>query len=76
MQTLTSREITDAVELHRQWLNNEPNGVKANFSDCNLFNANFAGTDLRRALFNNANLSYLDLNHADLRGGAISTAQK
>ena len=44
-------ELEKVLELHKKWLNNEPEGVKANLR----------GADLR-----GADLSYADLSDADL----------
>lgn len=57
-------KINEILELHKKWLNNEPDGVRADLSDANLRSA-----DLR-----SADLSCADLSDADLRGADLSCA--
>ena len=61
--------LKETLELHKKWLNDEPDGVKANLSYANLSDANLRGANLR-----GANLSYADLSDADLRGANLSYA--
>jgi uncharacterized protein YjbI with pentapeptide repeats len=61
--------LKEVLELHKKWLNGEPDGVKANLSYADLRDAN-----LRDANLSYANLSYADLRDADLRGTNLRDA--
>jgi uncharacterized protein YjbI with pentapeptide repeats len=50
-------EIKNKLEKHLKWLNNDPNGEKADFTDVILTDANLTGANLRNANFTNANLT-------------------
>lgn len=71
-------DLNHAIELHKKWLNDEPDGQmfdlrradlsNANLSDADLRDANLSGADLRDANLSGANLSGADLSGADLSG--------
>ena len=58
---MTTSELKTILELHKKWLNGEPNGKKADLRYANLRYA-----DLRRANLSDADLSGADLSDADL----------
>ena len=62
MRTITRQELTEILELHKKWLNNEIGGVRANLSGANLSGANLSG----------ANLSGANLRGANLRGANLT----
>lgn len=80
-RTIFQNELNKALELHRKWLDNEPDGVKAdldfkdlryaNLYEANLRYANFYGTDLCCANLSYANLRYASLRCANLRGADL-----
>jgi hypothetical protein len=64
---MLKEELTKVLELHRKWLNNEPDGERAYLEYANLFQADLEGADLRHANLRNADLRGADLYGADLR---------
>ena len=76
--------ISETLELHKKWLMNEPDGVRADLryanlryadlSNANLSNANLRYADLSNADLSNANLSNADLRYANLRYADLSNA--
>ena len=67
-------DLNHAIELHKKWLNDEPDGQmfdlrRADLSGADLSNANLRGADL-----SNANLRGADLRDADLRGADLRDA--
>ena len=74
MQTYTSEELKEILELHKKWLDNKEDGVRANLSYANLRSANLSSADLRYANLRYANLSSADLRDADLSSANLSTA--
>jgi hypothetical protein len=66
---MTPEQLTEILRLHKAWLNNEPNGVRADLSGANLREANLRASDLR-----GANLSGSDLSGSDLSGSDLSWA--
>ena len=40
---MKQEELKKVLELHKKWLNNEPDGVKANLCGRDLWNANLRG---------------------------------
>ena len=81
---MTLREIKKEVlgeilKKHLAWLNDEPDGEKADLSYANLrsadlSSANLRSADLRSADLSSADLSYADLRSADLRYADLSSA--
>lgn len=49
MKKFTQQELDYILELHVKWLNDEPDGVKANLCYANLEGANLEGANLYRA---------------------------
>ena len=80
MKKLTQEQINKILENHRHWLNEDCENwktMKADFSCCDLRNANLNGTILRNAVLigtdlRNANLNGTDLNGTDLRNANLS----
>ena len=73
---MTKEELTNALKLHKLWLNGQKNGVKvdlcgANLSCANLSGANLSGADLRDANLHGANLYGADLYGANLYGADL-----
>ena len=77
-------DLNHAIELHKKWLNDEPDGQmfglsgadlrRADLSGADLSNANLSGADLSGADLSNANLSGADLSGANLRDANLSGA--
>jgi hypothetical protein len=68
MRTLTIEEIKEALEKHTLWLEDNNQGICANFSciDFTKTYLNFSGLDLRESNFSCANLKGYDFNGANL----------
>ncbi len=66
---MTKEELKTVLELHKKWLNDEKDGVRAN-----LLRADLWGADLRGANLREANLREADLLGANLRGANLREA--
>lgn len=62
-------QLQRILELHQKWLDNNPDGVRAN-----LRGADLRGADLRGANLRGADLRWADLREADLRWADLSGA--
>ncbi len=58
---MTESQLKEVLEKHKKWLNNEPDGERANLR----------GADLQRANLRGANLQGADLQRTDLRGADL-----
>ena len=70
---MTARELQEALRLHLLWLDDDPEGVRADLrgadlSGADLSEADLRGADLSRADLRGADLSGANLSRADLRG--------
>jgi hypothetical protein len=80
MKTITQTEINEALGLHAKWLNDEEDGIRADFSECifpsyaNLRSANLFSANLRDADLRSADLSSADLSSSNLRSANLSYA--
>ena len=63
---MTQEQINETLRLHQLWLNNDPEGVKADLR----------GADLRGADLRSANLRYANFNDADLRDADLRYAKR
>jgi hypothetical protein len=78
MKTYTEEELKEILELHKKWLDDEDDGVKADLrvtdlSFANLSCTNLRFTDLRFSDLSSANLSSTDLRWANLRCTNLSS---
>ena len=67
-------DLNHAIELHKKWLNDEPDGQMFDLRRADLSGANLRRADLSGADLSGANLSDADLSGADLRGANLSDA--
>ena len=74
MKTYTKEELNDILRLHKLWLTDDENGVRANLTGADLSGANLSRADLSRANLSGANLSGADLSGANLTGADLSGA--
>ena len=74
MKTYTQDELSKIIELHRLFLKNDPNGVRADLENADLSSADLGYTNLRYANFENADLSNANLENADLREANLKGA--
>ena len=64
-----TKEVKEILKLHKLWLDNDPQGRRAD-----LYGADLCGADLRDANLRDANLYGADLYGADLRGADLRGA--
>ena len=74
MKTYTKEELQEVLRLHKLWLNDDENGVRANLSGANLSGANLSGANLSGANLSRADLSGAYLSRANLSGANLSRA--
>jgi len=67
-------QLKEVLELHKKWLDNEKDGVRANLRGADLRGANLSVADLRGANLYGADLRGADLYGADLRGADLRGA--
>jgi uncharacterized protein YjbI with pentapeptide repeats len=60
---MTQEKLKVVLELHKKWLNNEADGVRADLYGADLFGVDMHGVDLREA-----NMQGVDLRGANMRG--------
>ena len=65
-------KLTEILELHKNWLNEEEGGVRANLRYANLTGAALRRTDLRNGSLRHADLRYANLLDANLSGANLS----
>ena len=58
---MEQKKLDEILEKHQKWLDNEPDGERANLQGANLQEADLQGADLQRA-----NLRWANLQRADL----------
>lgn len=66
-KTMTKNELTEILQLHEMWLNEEEGGAQAKFEDLDLRGLDFRGANLIKADFKDADCSGVDFTGADLR---------
>ena len=74
MKTYTQEELKEILELHKKWLNDEKDGVRANLVNAYLRNADLRYADLYNADLHNANLINADLGHTRLSYANLDSA--
>ena len=71
---MTQGELKIALELHKKWLSNKPDGVKLDLSGTNFYGLDLRGMDLSYADLSGVDLSYVDLSRTNLQGTDLSYA--
>ena len=71
---MTNEELKNICDLHVKWLNDKPDGKRADLRAANLYDANLYGADLRGADLRDANLYDADLRAANLYGADLRGA--
>ena len=64
---MEENQLKNVLELHRKWIDDEPDGKRADLRGADLRGADLRGADLRGADLREANLRGADLRGADLR---------
>ena len=67
-------DLNKILDLHKKWLGNNPDGVRANLGGADLSGADLSGANLSRANLRWADLSGANLRWADLSGADLSGA--
>lgn len=67
-------DLNKILDLHKKWLDNNPDGVRADLSRADLGGADLSGANLSGANLRWANLSGADLREADLREADLRAA--
>ena len=74
MKKLKIEELEKILELHKKWLNDEQEGIRADLSYVDLSKADLRYANLSYANLSEVNLSYADLSEAYLRYSDLSYA--
>ena len=74
MSTYTQEELNEILRLHNLYLENDPEGVRADLEDADLENADLSNADLRRADLRFADLRHANLIYADLSNANLEKA--
>jgi hypothetical protein len=71
---MEKEQLKEILELHKKWLNGEPDGVRADLSGANLSENYLLGADLRKAYMRGTNLRETCMCKANLRKVDLSGA--
>jgi hypothetical protein len=66
LRTILPGALKEILRKHLAWLNDDPEGEKANLRHANLSYADLSSADLRYADLSSADLRHANLRHADL----------
>ncbi len=65
---MTQEQLSQILTDHKEWLNDNGKGKRADLRDADLSRADLSGADLSRANLRGADLSRANLYGADLNG--------
>ena len=71
---MKAEKLQEVLRLHKMWLDDDEEGVKANLEGADLINASLRGANLKDANLKDANLRYADLRYADLEWANLKGA--
>lgn len=71
---MDNEKLSEILEKHKKWLNNEHGGEQANLCGADLRGADLCGADLRKADLCGADLREANLCRADLREASLCRA--
>lgn len=71
---MTKKKLKKVLKLHQKWLQDKPNGVRADLSEEDLQWVDLSNADLREAFLAGANLRMADLSKANLSDADLSYA--
>ena len=63
---MTKEELALILDKHKKWLNDDPDGERADLCDADMRRADLCDADLRRANLRGADMSGADLSGANL----------
>ena len=66
---MTAEKLQEILRKHKLWLEDDPDGERADLSEANMRGADLSGADLRWA-----DLRWADLSKANMRGADLSEA--
>lgn len=73
-QEYSSKQIREMVQAHQKWLNHDPAGKQADFSNQEIRGYDFSKADLRYANFTNAEITECSFEKANLSGANLWNA--
>lgn len=71
---MNAKDLAETLKLHKQWLDDEDEGIRADLSEADLSEANLSGANLSRADLSGADLSGANLSGTDFSGADLSRA--
>lgn len=71
---MTQEKLKVVLELHKKWLNNEADGVRADLYGADLFGVDMHGVDLREANMQGVDLRGANMCGANMRGTILCGA--
>ena len=74
MRKITTEELKEILDKHRQWLIDHDDGERANLSNVDLCNVNLYGVNLAYANMQDADLRWVDLQCANLQYANLRNA--
>lgn len=74
MKKINQIELNKILDLHKKWLDDKPDGKRADLSGLNLSGAILRNANLIKVILEGANLEGADLSCADLRGANLEGA--
>ena len=74
MRIYTQEKLSEILDLHKKWLNDEEGGARADLRYADLRSADLRYADLRYADLRYADLRYADLRYATLRSATLRSA--
>jgi len=73
-ESMDKETVGKILIQHKRWLDNKPDGIRADLSEANLREADLRGANLREANLREANLREADLSEANLREADLREA--
>jgi uncharacterized protein YjbI with pentapeptide repeats len=71
---MNKEQLQEILKLHKMWLEDQEDGIRANLSGADLHGVDLYGANLRGANLSGADLHGVDLYGANLRGANLSRA--
>ena len=71
---MEQKKLDEILKKHQKWLDNDPDGERADLREADLQRADLQRANLRWANLQGANLRWADLQGADLQGCLLYTS--